>query len=483
MNEVPLKIIRQTAAEVLAYALYDLFPGVTPVGSTISDIGFSYAFEVTQSFGSEMMPLIEERMRSIVKEDFSIAKMDMMRTNALELFRHHGLSLERLQNANDNLVQIVKIQGFFDLCDEVCGDTTGAAGVFKLLTFEKVDSELRISGTAFANKQELKEFLKKIDKAKGLDFTTLASEMRLYEKGVWYSNGVALRNLLINFFEKRLKGFEPVFTLNLPGLAAAHPFHSKQSVRYSQIAYFPDRTALLFHVFCTEGQLHQELISSLQFFDKIANIFGFRHHYVLCPTRARAGEGVKNWGKSIELLIQALKSVGFSYETDQHKESAFGPRIEMQITDNLGRKWIGPSIGMDLRSGHKLTGSLFESIESLIELLLESYAGVFPLWLAPEQIRVVPLAEANFAYAREIQKQLLDASFRVGVDTGAGGLGEKMHSALQERVPYIAIVGEKEEKTRTISVRLASQKENRSGVSLEDLLEQLRIANGSYEVD
>ncbi len=501
MNDTSLKILRKTASEVLAYAVYDLFPGVSLDGGEISDIGFSYDFITDHPLTPEVMPLIEERMRAIIKEGLEITVMEMIPVNAMEFFKHHKLHhlRERLEDSEDQLVQILKIDKFYDICESPCGDTTQEAGVFKLLSLKSLgEGKTRIGGTAFSDKQLLKDFLKRLDRAKGLDFATLGSELQLClysEKGtIWLPKGVALREMLLKFFreEYRKLGFEEIFSKRdfaaFPVLFQAKPYLQKDlPQRYIQTS----SEVPIWQVFCQEEQMHQEIISSLQFFDKMVNIFGFRTHYVLCPTRAKSGGGLKNWGKNVDILVQALKSCGFNYETDQQKESPLGPRIEVCITDAIGRRWAGPFLGVDLLHPDRLNlayksaegslrivgslfGSTFESLERLIALLVENYAGVFPFWLAPEQVRIVPLAESNFAYAYGIEKQLIDAGIRVRTDARQGALGEKIHAAINEKMPYIVIVGEKEEKSGTISVRLPGQKENRSGIRIEDFLGQLR---------
>lgn len=142
-------------------------------------------------------------------------------------------------------------------------------------------------------------------------------------------------------------------------------------MRYSQTSYETLNT----QVFCREDQLCEEIISSLQFFDKMVSMFGFRYHYVLCPTRAKDGRNLKNWGRSVDFLAKSLKSCGYSYETNQDKESASGPRIEVCLTDKLGRQWVGPSLTVDLLTPErsKLTYEAADGSLNQVEVLYSSF--------------------------------------------------------------------------------------------------------------
>ena len=172
------------------------------------------------------------------------------------------------------------------------------------------------------------------------------------------------------------------------------------------------------HSFCEEGQVLEELISSLQFFDKIVKIIGFESRWNLIAIRDSHAVGtLAKWDKAVNWLIEAMEICRFNYETDHLKEAVLGPRLELQLSDPLGQLWTCSKVGIDLHHSRSIkwegsrtgipaqkpvlvSGSLFGSVERFAALLLENCAGQLPLWLAPEQVRVLSLGERKAVYAR-----------------------------------------------------------------------------------
>lgn len=253
-------------------------------------------------------------------------------------------------------------------------------------------------------------------------------------------------------------------------------------------------TADLTQILCTQEQVVKELISCLQFIDKIIKMFGFEHHWYL-STRSRIPSKYKNeWRANEECLAEALKACHFEYTVDPEGENpSYGPRIESGLIDALGRTWRGPHIaanaivpekaslrflGNDQRL-HKpmmITRSLFGSLECFIGILIEHYSGNLPLWLMPEQVRLIPIAKKGNAYAEQVKAQIEQAGFRISIEHSRNDLSAKVHSAEKERIPYIAIVGEKEEKKQTITVRSSKNRNNGESVPMDLFLEQLKEA-------
>lgn len=247
-------------------------------------------------------------------------------------------------------------------------------------------------------------------------------------------------------------------------------------------------------VFCTREQVLNELISSLQFIDKTFKIFGFEGHWHLIVKNQDA-RGAKSWDASQDSLVKALVMCGFNYTIDKDGKALYGPRLEMRFTDALGRSWKGPYVYIDhhhpkkfglryqgqddqMHSPMMIGRSMFGSLERLTAILVEHYAGELPLWLAPEQVRVIPVGDKQCEYAAQVHAQIEQAGFRTSIDYRKGNLGAKVHAAESERVPYMIAVGDKEEKNKTIALRRYLKEEVQEGMALETFLEQMSLYSG-----
>lgn len=245
------------------------------------------------------------------------------------------------------------------------------------------------------------------------------------------------------------------------------------------------------YIFCLKDQVLPELISSLQFIEKNFKMLGFETHWYLIAKNTSFKGSAKKWNESQDILTQAMSLCHLDFIHDTEENVSYGPRVELRVKDALGREWKGPYVYIDLSHPEKfglhyqgqedrmhppvmIGRSIFGSLERLTALLIEHYAGVLPLWLAPEQIRVIPVGERNIEYAVAIQEKLEEAGFRVRIEKRDENLGAKIHSAKDERIPYIVVVGAKEEENKTISLRRHLQEDVQEELQLETLLEQLK---------
>lgn len=252
MTVIPLKLIRRTAAQVLAYAVTEVFPGVKLICGKTTDLGFYYDFLMEQPFTEELLFLVEERMRGISKEYVEIEMLEMMRQNAMEMFRHQEQPyiVDALQNSVENIVQIWKMDKFYDICPPPYPANTGIAQAFKLQKVQRKTVLLpfydkggkrkfeqkqiiRIIGTACASKADLKEFLKKLEVARKKDHRILGPSMGLFQledevfpgSVFWLPKGKLLRDSLLNFLqtEDKIAGFQSIVTPSL----MSQSFHQK----------------------------------------------------------------------------------------------------------------------------------------------------------------------------------------------------------------------------------------------------------------
>ena len=245
------------------------------------------------------------------------------------------------------------------------------------------------------------------------------------------------------------------------------------------------------HIFCTEEQLEDEIIGVLDFALFMIETFGFKNYEIFLSTRPEKYVGtLKLWEKATNALKKALEDRNIPYKIDPGEGVFYGPKIDIKLKDALDRLWQGPTIQVDFnlperfnlkymgRDGRDHTPVMIHrvvlgSIERFFGALIENYAGNFPLWLSPVQVKVVSVNEDVADYAKEVYNKLLGSGFRVELDTSSENLREKIKNAEMEKIPYVLVVGEKEMKEGKVSLRKKG-KGNLGKVSLEQLIEKLR---------
>ncbi len=232
-------------------------------------------------------------------------------------------------------------------------------------------------------------------------------------------------------------------------------------------------------LFCGAAELEEALISSLQFIEEAIKLFKFDQRVrVSCRHRGSFGTRLE-WERGLSSLVGALKacSIPFTFEEqgdDEAGDEVFGPSIKWEITDSLGRPWRGPHLGIDLKQPARLSlryqgrdgdhhpsqmvvFSLFGSRERWMALLLESTKGELPLWIAPEQVRLLPLAERHLEAARGLQERLSAEGLRASVEQREETMGNRIRLAQIEKVPYTVVMGDREVEEGSVAVRSLGQ--------------------------
>ncbi len=225
------------------------------------------------------------------------------------------------------------------------------------------------------------------------------------------------------------------------------------------------------HIFCTPDQIVQEIKDTVEFAKKMLGKFGFHDIQAYLSTKpAKAVGDPARWEQATQSLRDALDQEGMSYEVDEGGGAFYGPKIDMKIKDALGRPWQLGTVQFDFNLPERFNltyvgddgkehqpymvhRALLGSIERFFGILIEHYAGAFPLWLAPEQVRVLPISDKAMDYAKKVQSALRAAGFRVDVDASAEKLGAKIRAATLMKVPYQVVVGPRDEAAEQISVR------------------------------
>lgn len=225
------------------------------------------------------------------------------------------------------------------------------------------------------------------------------------------------------------------------------------------------------HVFCTPDQLESEVIGVIAFGVRLLRAFGFSDFKIRLSTRPEKYVGtVENWDRATTALKTAIENLNLPYEVAEGEAVFYGPKADIDIKDCLGRAWQCFTVQVDYnlpeRFNMKYSGedgqehqpvmihrALLGSMERFFGVLLEHYAGAFPLWLAPVQVVVIPVGSGQVGYAREVERELQRRGVRVRIDATGERTSHKIREATLQKVPYMLVVGEREMSARTVSVR------------------------------
>jgi threonyl-tRNA synthetase len=568
-NGEALPLVRHDAAHVLATAVMELYPGVKiSIGPPVED-GFYYDFEFPDgvALSDADFPRIEERMAEHIRAAEPFVREDVPVEQALERFRSEGqdYKVELIEDlVRDQGVETVSLYTngpFTDLCRGPHGPSTAAIKAFKLQSvagaYWRGDSSrqmlTRVYGTAFLSKEELDDFLERLEQARARDHRKLGRELELFtfspvSPGIafWLPKGTAVYNELMSLnremqrqrgyvevktplvyeselwrtsghwgkyrgnmflteYEGRRFGFKP---MNCPGhchLFSLQRFSYRDlPLRYAEpgllhrrepsgtlhgllrVRHFIQDDA---HIFCTEDQIQDEVAACLAFAFDVYELFDFDVRVELSTRpEERLGDDAV-WDHAEAALAEALRSQQIDYVVAEGEGAFYGPKVDLHMTDSLGRSWQLGTVQLDynLPARFELTytgednaehqpvmihRALFGSFERFIGILLEHYAGELPVWLAPVQAIVLPIADRHLDYARGVLERLREGGARAEVDDRTESVGRKIRDAELHKVPYMLVVGDREAETGEVALR-----EHRQGdvgsITIDDFLERL----------
>ena len=224
------------------------------------------------------------------------------------------------------------------------------------------------------------------------------------------------------------------------------------------------------HIFMTEEQIEEEIKGVTRLIDEVYSQFGFEY-YVELSTRPEDSMGTdEEWETATEGLRKALDSMNLDYVVNEGDGAFYGPKIDFHLRDSIGRTWQCGTIQLDFQLPQRFEAEYtaedgskkrpimihrvcFGSIERFIGILIEHYAGKFPVWLSPVQVKVLPVSEKSLEYAGGVYEKLREAGIRCELDRRDEKIGYKMRQAQLEKVPYMLVLGEKEAADGTITVR------------------------------
>ena len=411
----------------------------------------------------------------------------------------------------------------------------------------------RIYGTTYEKQKELEKYLHRLEEAEKRDHRKLGRELDLFsmhEEGpgfpFFHPKGMVLRNILEDFWKEEhvKRGYGEIKTplilnesiwhqsghwehykenmyftkidekdyaikpMNCPGstLIYKSKMHSYRDLplRWGELGLvhrhelsgalhglmrvrsFTQDDA---HIFALPSQIKEELIGVIELADYMYNIFGFKYHIEL-STRPENSMGTEEqWEIATNGLIEALEEKEIDYILNEGDGAFYGPKIDFQLEDAIGRTWQCGTIQLDFQMPEKfdmtyidkdnerkrpvmIHRTIFGSMERFMGILIEHYAGKFPAWLAPVQATILPISDKFNDYAYDIKKEMEEKGIRVTVDGRAEKIGYKIREARNMRIPYMLIVGEKEVDDRLVSVR-EMDKGDQGQVKVEDFIEEL----------
>jgi len=548
-----LKVVRHSAAHVLATAVLELFPETKLGHGPATDSGFFYDFYREKPFTPEDLAAIEARMAEVVARDEKFVREYEPREKALEEFEHDGDFMKthfvtKFTHPGEQ-VSFYRNGKFVDFCRGPHVPSTGRVKAVKVTNLagaywlgdEKNPQLQRIYGTAFFSKKEMDEHFARLEEAARRDHRVLGKQLDLFSiqelagAGLifWHPKGSIIRKVMEDWMREEClwRGYELVYTphvarVNLWQTSGHEGFYSQNMftpmelddamyrmkpmncpfhiliykntpksyrdlpVRYAELGnvYRYERSGTMHgllrvrgftqddaHIFCMPSQIEDEVVGCIDFAEAVLKTFGFKEFKVELSTwdpgdRAHYAGSEENWNLAVGSLERALSRRGIAYKTIPGEAAFYGPKIDVKLVDVLGRLWQLSTVQFDFnlpaRFEMEYVGedgerhqpvmvhrALFGSVERFFGVLIEHYAGAFPLWLAPVQMGLVPISERHQAYAQKVEAELKAAGFRVEVDARNEKMNAKIRDFANQKTPYILVFGDKEEAAGAVSVR------------------------------
>ena len=412
----------------------------------------------------------------------------------------------------------------------------------------------RIYGTTYEKKKDLEEYLHMLEEAKKRDHRKLGRELDLFSMQpegpgfpFFHPKGMVLRNLLENFWreEHEKAGYGEIKTPTILSESlwhqSGHWDHYKENMYLTKIddedyaikpmncpgsiliykskmhSYrdFPFRWGELglvhrhelsgalhglmrvrsftqddAHLFILPSQIKDELVKVIELADDIYKVFGFKYHIELSTKPENAMGSDEQWELATNGLIEALEEKKIDYILNEGDGAFYGPKIDFQLEDAIGRTWQCGTIQLDFQMPERfdmtyvgkdndklrpvmIHRTIYGSMERFMGILIEHYAGRFPAWLAPVQATILPISDKFNDYAFEVKKAMEDQGIRVEIDVRSEKVGYKIREAQLQQIPYMLVVGEKEVEEKLVSVR-SRDTGDQDQMSLEDIIGKLK---------
>uniref|UniRef100_E6QKC1 threonine--tRNA ligase n=1 Tax=mine drainage metagenome TaxID=410659 RepID=E6QKC1_9ZZZZ len=548
-----LKVVRHSAAHVMATAVLELFPETKLGHGPATDAGFFYDFYREKPFTPDDLAAIEAKMAEVIARDETFVREARPREEALSEFDREGEFMKthfvtRFTQPGEE-ASFYRNGGFVDFCRGPHVPSTGRVKAVKVLSLagaywlgdEKNPQLQRIYGTAFFSDKEMAAHFARLEEAAKRDHRVLGKQLDLFSiqevagSGLifWHPKGAMIRKVMEDWMREEClrRGYSLVYTphvmrrelwkisghegfyagnmytpmelddaeyrlkpMNCPGHILIYKNTPKSyrdlPVRLAELGnvYRYERSGTMHgllrvrgftqddaHIFCTPEQIEDEVVACIDFAEAVLTTFGFAEFKVELSTwdekdRGHYAGSDENWKLAVGGLRRALDRKGIAYKTIPGEAAFYGPKIDVKLVDVLGRLWQLSTVQFDFNlparfeleyvgedgARHQpvmVHRALFGSVERFFGVLIEHYAGAFPLWLAPVQVGLVPIAERHQEYARRVKAQLEAAGLRVELDDRNEKMNAKIRDFANQKTPYVLVMGDKEAEAEAVSVR------------------------------
>ncbi len=578
-----LRVVRHSAAHVMATAILELFPETKLGHGPATDNGFFYDVYREVPFTEADLAAIEKRMAEVVARDEKFERVEEPREQAIaeytagaEFMKLHFI--ERFTKPGDE-ISLYRNGHFTDFCRGPHVPSTGRVKAFKVMSIagaywlgnENNQQLQRIYGTAFFSQKDLDAHFKHLEEIKARDHRVLGKQLDLFSiqevagAGLifWHPKGGLIRKIMEDWMRDECvrRGYQLVYTphimrrelwkisghegyynenmypamelddaeyrlkpMNCPGHILIYKNSPKSyrdlPQRYAELGnvYRYERSGTMHgllrvrgftqddaHIFCTPEQIEDEVVACIEFAQSVLITFGFSDFKVELstwdPAKPQDYTGsAENWNTAVASLKTALNRKSIPFVEIPGEAAFYGPKIDVKLVDVLGRLWQLSTVQFDFnlpaRFGLEYIGddgaahqpvmvhrALFGSVERFFGVLIEHYAGAFPLWLAPVQVGLVPISnEKHLAYAESVKQRLEAAGLRVELDASNQKMNAKIRDFGLQKIPFILILGDKEAATGSVSVRVRA-KGDEGSVPLDEFLDRTKKLITDYTMD
>lgn len=559
-------IIRHSCAHLMGHAVKQLWPDAKMAIGPVIDNGFYYDIDVDHTFTDEDLEKIEKRMKELAKTNYQVIKKNVSWKEARETFvdRHEPYKIEILDEniPTDSRPALYHHEEYIDMCRGPHVPSMKFCEHFKVMKMAGAywrgnsDNKMlqRIYGTAWADKKQLKAYLKRLEEAEKRDHRKIGKNQDLFHwqeeaPGMvfWHHNGWTIFRELEEFVREKLREYDyqevkgpmmmdrvlweksghwekfsdlmfttasenreyAVKPMNCPGhvqifnqglksyrdlplrmaeFGSCHRNEPSGALHgLMRVRGFTQDDA---HVFCTEDQVQPEVAACIKMVYETYETFGFDKIDVKLSTRPekRLGDDA-TWDRSEKALADALKAHDIDFEYLPGEGAFYGPKIEFTLFDCLGRAWQCGTIQLDFalpgRLGATYVGednerhtpvmihrAILGSLERFMGILIEEYAGHFPVWLAPTQVVLMNITDNQSDYVKKVVKSLNEKGIRATADLRNEKIGFKIREHTLKRVPYLLVVGDKEVEAGEVAVRTRSG-EDLGKLALEDFIAKI----------
>ncbi|RZU41707.1 threonyl-tRNA synthetase [Edaphobacter modestus] len=552
-DEAALKVVRHSAAHVMATAILELFPETKLGHGPATEQGFFYDVYREAPFSEADLAAIEARMAEVVARDEKFVRVEESRDKGLTDYAAQGefmkvYFIEKFTKLGDE-ISLYKNGDFTDFCRGPHVPSTGRVKAFKVTSIagaywlgdEKNQQLQRVYGTAFFNTKDMEAHFKRLEEIKARDHRVLGKQLDLFSiqevagAGLifWHPKGGLIRKTMEDWMREECirRGYDMVFTphimrrelwkvsghegfysqnmyppmelddaeyrlkpMNCPGHILIYKNSPKSyrdlPQRYAELGnvYRYERSGTMHgllrvrgftqddaHIFCTPEQIESEIAACVEFADEVLKAFGFAEFKVELSTwdpkdqKSYVGSP-EHWETAVGSLKKVLDAKGIPYRVIPGEAAFYGPKIDIKLVDVLGRLWQLSTVQFDFNLPQRFeleyTGedgekhrpvmvhrALFGSVERFFGVLIEHYAGAFPMWLAPVQVGLVPISEKHLDYAKSVKAKLEAAGLRVELDARNEKMNAKIREFTLQKVPFVLVMGDKESAAEAVSVR------------------------------